>query len=326
MKQTIGIQYSPHGPIIPCIYDMPQENEVFIPLNYSDAVIAKSDEGDLFARVAWQRPYCDEVLIEAPTLRLPTEEESSIGEENETLAESARRFCASCVRSRELDMKIVDVTVLFDKSKFIFYFTAPTRIDFRNLVKDLVREYRTRIELRQIGVRHETQMLGSLGNCGMICCCRRYLTSFAPVTIKMAKEQNLFLNPTKISGICGRLLCCLSFEQDAYEDFQRACPKLGKRYLTDNGYMRVLRSNMFRNTITILPETGAEIEITLEEWQDLRPKRSDNNDQVKEAKQLTSYKPEPYMNCAVDPEMIENDPDLKMLESEFELEDNLNKK
>ncbi len=321
MKQTIGIQYSPHGPIIPCIYDMPQENEVFIPLNYSDAVIAKSDEGDLFARVAWQRPYCDEVLIEAPTLRLPTEEEANIGEENENLAESARKFCASCVRSRELDMKIVDVTVLFDKSKFIFYFTAPTRIDFRNLVKDLVREYRTRIELRQIGVRHETQMLGSLGNCGMICCCRRYLTSFAPVTIKMAKEQNLFLNPTKISGICGRLLCCLSFEQDAYEDFQRACPKLGKRYLTDNGYMRVLRSNMFRNTITVLPENNPEIEITLDEWQDLHPRRSDNNDQPKEAKQLSSYKPEPYMNCAVDPEMIENDPDLKMLESEFELED-----
>ena len=172
-------------------------------------------------------------------------------------------------------MKLVDVEVLFDRSKMIFFFTAPTRIDFRDLVKDLVRQYRTRIELRQIGVRHETQMLGALGNCGMVCCCRRYLHKFAPVTIKMAKEQNLFLNPTKISGICGRLLCCLSYEQENYDTFHRSCPKLGKRYQTTSGPMRVLRSNMFRNTVVLLPDGGQEVEMTLEEWQALKPSRAE---------------------------------------------------
>ena len=130
-----------------------------------------------------------------------------------------RNFWQDCVNRRHLDMKLVDVEVFLDRSKFIFYFTAPARIDFRELVKDLVHEYRVRIELRQIGVRHETQMVGAVGNCGMVCCCRRYLRQFAPVTIRMAKEQNLFLNPTKVSGICGRLLCCLAYEQESYDAF-----------------------------------------------------------------------------------------------------------
>ena len=116
-------------------------------------------------------------------------------------------------------------------------------------------------------------MLGALGNCGMACCCRRYLRKFAPVTIKMAKEQNLFLNPSKISGICGRLLCCLSFEQDNYDFFHRSCPKLGKRYQTSLGPMRVLRGNMFRNTIFVMPDTGQEVEYTLDEWDQMHPQR-----------------------------------------------------
>ena len=142
--------------------------------------------------------------------RAATAEELARAAENEQLCREAREFCRRCIMNRKLDMKLVDVESLFDRSKLIFYFTAPTRIDFRELVKDLVRQYHTRIELRQIGVRHETQMLGALGNCGMVCCCRRYLRHFAPVTIKMAKEQNLFLNPAKIPGICGRLLWCQS--------------------------------------------------------------------------------------------------------------------
>ncbi len=320
MKQSIGIQYSQHGPIIPCVYDVPQEEETYFPLRYNDAVMAKAEEEDgfLFARVAWQRPYCDEIIAStAPEIRLPNEEEMKSGQANEKLVYAAYKFCNRRIHARELDMKLVDASVLFDQSKLIFYFTAPTRIDFRELVKDLVNEYRTRIELRQIGVRHETQMIGSLGNCGMICCCRRFLTNFAPVTIKMAKEQNLFLNPTKISGVCSRLLCCLAFEQNVYDDFQRSCPKLGKRYLTDNGYARILRLNMFRNTVTFSLGAG-EIEHTLEEWNALNPRRPDAQPQPnQQQQQKQTYVPEAFINCSVDPEMIENDPELSMFDPDF---------
>ena len=141
---------------------------------------------------------CSEIAV----LRAATDEDKAVFKANDELARSALRFCQESIRNRELDMKLVDVEVYFDASKIVFYFTAPVRIDFRELLKDLVREYRARIELRQIGVRHETQMIGAVGNCGMVCCCRRFLRKFAPVTIRMAKEQNLFLNPAKISGIC----------------------------------------------------------------------------------------------------------------------------
>lgn len=223
--------------------------------------------------------------------RAATPEELSQAAENEQLCRDAREFCRRCIMARRLDMKLVDVESLFDRSKLIFYFTAPTRIDFRELVKDLVRQYHTRIELRQIGVRHETQMLGALGNCGMVCCCRRYLRHFAPVTIKMAKEQNLFLNPAKISGICGRLLCCLSYEQANYDAFHHSCPKLGKRYQTEQGPMRVLRGNMFRNSVVLLPDGGQEVEMTLEEWQKLHPHRTEHAAplQPKESRQGTEF-------------------------------------
>ena len=206
-------------------------------------------------------------------VRKATDEDLVTAEENDTLTYAAHRFCEARIRERELDMKLVDVEVLFDRSKLVFYFTAPTRIDFRELVKDLVREYHTRIELRQIGVRHETQMLGAVGSCGMVCCCRRFLRKFVPVTIKMAKEQNLFLNPSKISGICGRLQCCLSYEKENYDLFHSSCPRLGKRYQTSKGSMKVLRANMFRNSVALLTEANEEIELTLDEWQALDPRR-----------------------------------------------------
>ncbi|MCR5563932.1 MAG: hypothetical protein K6F46_11335 [Desulfovibrio sp.] len=196
-------------------------------------------------------------------------------EENDRLVRDATAFCRRCIDDRHLDMKLVDVEVFFDRSKLTFYFTAPARIDFRELIKDLVRRYHIRIELRQIGVRHETQMVGTVGNCGMVCCCRRYLRKFAPVTIRMAKEQNLFLNPAKISGSCGRLLCCLAYEQDNYENFYCRCPKLGKKYQTVKGDMKVLRANMFRNAVAVVNENGEEQELTLEEWQALSPTRAE---------------------------------------------------
>lgn len=206
---------------------------------------------------------------------LATAEDIALNTENNILRAEASAFCKSCIRQRRLDMKLVDVEVLHDRSKIIFYFTAPARIDFRELVKDLVRNYRTRIELRQIGVRHETQMIGGIGNCGMVCCCHKYLRKFAPVTIKMAKEQNLFLNPAKLSGMCGRLLCCLSFEQGNYEEFNRRCPKIGKKYITDTGTLKILRANMFSQSILVLSEAGEETELTLEGWDALHPRRAE---------------------------------------------------
>ncbi len=206
---------------------------------------------------------------------LATAQDIALHTENSILCAEASAFCKSCIRQRTLDMKLVDVEVLHNRSKIIFYFTAPARIDFRELVKDLVRNYRTRIELRQIGVRHETQMIGGIGNCGMVCCCHKYLRRFAPVTIKMAKEQNLFLNPAKLSGMCGRLLCCLSFEQGNYEEFNRRCPKLGKKYVTDLGTVKILRANMFSQSIVALTEAGEESELSLEEWDRLTPRRAD---------------------------------------------------
>jgi len=201
--------------------------------------------------------------------RLATESDLETHAENLRLARRAFSFCRGCINSQNLDMKLVDVEVLHDRSKLIFFFTAPNRIDFRELIKSLVREFHTRIELRQIGVRHETQMIGAIGNCGQVCCCRRFLRKFAPVTIKMAKEQNLFLNPAKISGICGRLLCCLSYEQKGYEEFHKQCPKIGKRVQTPMGSVKVLRANFFKKSISVWVEDVGEREFTLDEWKEM---------------------------------------------------------
>ena len=204
-----------------------------------------------------------------PIYRLANDKDLEAVAENEALSKDAFVFCRKCVTKHKLGMKLVDVEVFFDRSKMIFYFTAPGRIDFRELIKDLVREYRTRIELRQIGVRHETQMLGAIGNCGQMCCCRRFMRKFVPVTIKMAKEQNLFLNPTKISGICGRLLCCLSFEQKGYEEFHRMCPRVGKKFTTALGTVKVLRSNFFKKSLSLLLENFDEKEVSIDEWNEI---------------------------------------------------------
>lgn len=257
-------------------------------LRPGDQVIIAAEQGEALAEVvsgpheSLPAPYADAAQ---DILRPATAEDKERARSNAVLAQEAAAFCRQCIRQRRLDMKLVEVEVYFDRSKFIFYFTAPARIDFRELVKDLVREYRARIELRQIGVRHETQMVGAVGNCGMVCCCRRYLRKFAPVTIRMAKEQNLFLNPAKISGICGRLLCCLAYEQENYDRFHRHCPRLGKKYQTTQGSMKVLRANMFRNSLSVLNENNEELELTLEEWQALDPHRPEAPQQQQAAGQ-----------------------------------------
>lgn len=271
MGSIYGIKFREYGQIY---YFEKGDFEVAI----GDKVIVKTDQGQGLGEIVSERddlPEDAETDELKPLHRHAADEDFERAQENDVLAREAHKYCVECIRSRDLDMKLVDVEVYFDRSKIVFYFTAPARIDFRELVKDLVKNYRTRIELRQIGVRHETQMVGAVGNCGMVCCCRQFLRTFAPVTIKMAKEQNLFLNPAKISGICGRLLCCLSYEQENYEEFYRACPKLGKKYQTGDGPVKVLRANMFRNSIAVLTEQNEEKEIPLEDWEQMNPSRPD---------------------------------------------------
>lgn len=262
MSHILGIKFRDHGQLY--YFD----SGPFV-VAVGDQVLVQTEQGLGMGTVALVRdepPETGESQPIKPIFRLPTTEDLDIQRENDTLAREARAYCRKCIESRGLDMKLVDVEVLHDRGKIVFYFTAPGRIDFRELVKDLVKAYHTRIELRQIGVRHETQMLGAIGNCGQMCCCRRFMRKFAPVTIKMAKEQNLFLNPTKISGICGRLLCCLAFEQENYEQFQKKCPRVGKKFSTSLGLVKVLRTNLFRETVTVLTETGDEQELSVDEW------------------------------------------------------------
>ncbi len=275
----VGIRFRPSGQLYYFSSSMP--------LSEGNAVIVETEQGIGFGHVSILRdtvPVDMQNMTISPVLRMASAEDCQTAQDNIALSKSAFEYCKNCISQRELDMKLVDVEVFFDRSKFIFYFTAPLRIDFRELVKDLVREYRTRIELRQIGVRHETQMIGAVGSCGMVCCCRRYLRKFAPVTIRMAKEQSLFLNSAKISGICGRLLCCLSFEQENYDNFHNQCPKLGKKYQTTQGPMKVLRSNLFRNAVIVLNDNNEEVEMPLEEWQAINPQRPESQGGQKQNK------------------------------------------
>ena len=267
MSQILGIKFNDYGQV----YYFASGPFV---VREGQHVIVKTDQGMGLGKVVLIRQAPKENENEdgeghKDIYRLANEKDMEAVAENKELSKDAYKFCRKCIENHKLGMKLVDVEVFFDRSKMVFYFTAPGRIDFRELIKDLVREYRTRIELRQIGVRHETQMLGAIGNCGQICCCRRFMRKFVPVTIKMAKEQNLFLNPTKISGICGRLLCCLSFEQEGYEEFHRMCPRVGKKYPTSLGQVKVLRSNFFKKSLSLLTENFEEMEVPIDEWNEI---------------------------------------------------------
>lgn len=170
-----------------------------------------------------------------PVIRIASAEDIQHVEDNKKHEREAYEICQRKIGEHKLDMKLVSVEYTFDNSKILFYFTANGRVDFRSLVKDLAGVFHTRIELRQIGVRDEAKMLGGLGPCGRPICCGTFLGDFQPVSIKMAKEQNLSLNPTKISGVCGRLMCCLKYEEDIYEETRRRMPRVGKEVITPEG-------------------------------------------------------------------------------------------
>jgi cell fate regulator YaaT (PSP1 superfamily) len=193
--------------------------------------------------------------------RLATEQDCEKFERNVRLERDVYTFCYLKIKERSLPMCLVSVECLFDENKIMVYFTADGRVDFRELVKDLVGKFRTRIEMRQIGVRHQAKMVGGLGTCGRQLCCTSFLAGFAPVSIKMAKEQNLSLNPTKISGMCGRLMCCLNYEFSYYERAKKNLPKVGKKVNTVYGMGKVVRQNILREKMTVLLESGEEKEI-----------------------------------------------------------------
>jgi cell fate regulator YaaT (PSP1 superfamily) len=185
--------------------------------------------------------------------------------ENRTKAKEAFGTCQKKIEEHKLQMKLVHTEYSFDRSKIIFYFTADGRVDFRNLVKDLAKVFKARIELRQIGVRDEARFFGGFGPCGRELCCARFLKDFEPVTIKMAKEESLPLNPPKISGLCGRLMCCLSFEYETYKILSKGLPREGERVHTPQGKAKVLSINVFKRTATVELEDGTQIEMNYKE-------------------------------------------------------------
>ena len=197
-----------------------------------------------------------------PVIRIATEDDEKVIEKNKEKEAEAYVICKEKIAKHGLDMKLVAAEYTFDNNKLLFYFTADGRIDFRELVKDLASVFRTRIELRQIGVRDETKMLGGIGICGRELCCRSYLTDFVPVSIKMAKEQNLSLNPTKISGVCGRLMCCLKNEQETYEYLNSRLPSVGDSVITPTGmHGEVSGVNVLRQLVKVVVDNGEEKEL-----------------------------------------------------------------
>lgn len=197
-----------------------------------------------------------------PVIRIATDDDEKVIEKNKEKEAEAYVICKEKIAKHGLDMKLVAAEYTFDNNKLLFYFTADGRIDFRELVKDLASVFRTRIELRQIGVRDETKMLGGIGICGRELCCRSYLTDFVPVSIKMAKEQNLSLNPTKISGVCGRLMCCLKNEQETYEYLNSRLPSVGDSVITPTGmHGEVSGVNVLRQLVKVIVDNGEEKEL-----------------------------------------------------------------
>lgn len=197
-----------------------------------------------------------------PVIRIATETDEKTVARNREKEKEAFRICLEKIAKHKLEMKLVDAEYTFDNNKLLFYFTADGRIDFRELVKDLAAIFRTRIELRQIGVRDETKIMGGIGICGRPLCCHSYLSEFAPVSIKMAKEQNLSLNPTKISGVCGRLMCCLKNEEETYEYLNSRLPNVGDYVTTDDGLRGEVSSvSVLRQTVKVLVEIDDEKEI-----------------------------------------------------------------
>lgn len=262
MYNVVGVRFKKAGKIY---YFDPGD----LLVEKNDFVIVETVRGIEYGKVVIGPKQVEEHDVVLPlkkVLRLADQKDRIIVEENKQAAKEAFEICCEKVALHELDMKLVDVEYTFDRNKVIFYFTADGRVDFRELVKDLAAIFRTRIELRQIGVRDEAKMLGGIGPCGRILCCSSFLGDFDPVSIKMAKDQNLSLNPTKISGLCGRLMCCLKYENDEYETAKNQLPDVGEIIETPAGIAKVVGLNILERVLQVeILETERVLEYTLDE-------------------------------------------------------------
>ena len=253
MTEVIGVKFRSDGRIY---YFGPNGKRFSV----GERVIVDTARGVECGEVASENHMVSEAAIVKPlkdVLRAATEDDLKKVKNNRIKEREAFNYCEQKILDMNLEMKLVDVEISFDGGKMLFFFTANGRVDFRELVKDLAGNYHTRIELRQIGVRDEAKMLGGLGTCGQPFCCTRFLDDFQPVSIKMAKEQGLSLNPTKISGSCGRLMCCLKYEQESYEYLNRLTPKVGSYVSTDSGKGTVTDVNVLTGMLSVAIDTSS---------------------------------------------------------------------
>lgn len=277
MVKVIGVRFRQAGKIY---YFSPGK----LKIRTGDHVIVETARGLEYGYVVIGNKEVDDSKVVQPlkpVLRMATEQDTRQAEENKEKEKEAFKICLEKIRKHKLEMKLIDVEYTFDNNKVLFYFTADGRIDFRELVKDLAAVFRTRIELRQIGVRDETKIRGGLGICGRPLCCSTYLTEFAAVSIKMAKEQNLSLNPTKISGVCGRLMCCLTNEEETYEVLNSQLPSVGDTVTTSDELTGVVQSlSVLRGLVKVVVNLeNDEKEIREYKATDLkfRPRRKKKN-------------------------------------------------
>ncbi|MBS7329053.1 PSP1 domain-containing protein [Lacrimispora saccharolytica] len=270
MKRIIGVRFRSAGKIY-----------FFDPLNFevkrNDHVIVETARGIEYGTVVGDIREVDDSEVTQPlkpVLRVATKKDDEQEQKNKEKEKDAFKICLEKIHARGLEMKLIDAEYTFDNNKILFYFTADGRIDFRELVKDLAGVFRTRIELRQIGVRDETKIRGGIGVCGRPVCCNTYLSDFIPVSIKMAKEQNLSLNPTKISGVCGRLMCCLKHEEETYEDLNRRLPGVGDYVTTPDGLKGEVQSvNVLRQLVKVIVDVDGDKEIQEYKAEDIKFKR-----------------------------------------------------
>lgn len=282
MIRIIGVRFRNVGKIY---YFNPKNFQVKV----GEHVIVETARGVEYGTVViGPKDVTDDQVIQPlkDVIRVATPKDDAKAECNRKKEKEAYQICLKKIRAHELDMKLIDVEYTFDNNKVLFYFTADGRIDFRELVKDLAAVFKTRIELRQIGVRDETKILGGMGICGRGLCCHTYLSEFVPVSIKMAKEQNLSLNPTKISGVCGRLMCCLKNEQETYEYLNKRLPNTGDTVTTPEGIKGEVQSvNVLRQLVKVIVDIDDEKEIREYHADELKFRPKQKKDKIKLTKE-----------------------------------------
>ena len=283
MTKVIGVRFRKAGKVY---YFSPGDEEI----KAGQHVIVETARGVEYGHVVLGSHEVDDKKVIQPlkpVIRMATAADEEIERRNKEKEKEAFKICLEKIKKHELDMKLIDTEYTFDNNKVLFYFTADGRIDFRDLVKDLASVFKTRIELRQIGVRDETKIVGGIGISGRPLCCASYLSEFIPVSIKMAKEQNLSLNPTKISGVCGRLMCCLKYEEETYEELNGRLPNIGDYVTTDDGLKGEVHSvSILRQLVkVVVTVNGDEKEIREYKVDQLkfRPKRKKEKMSISDA-------------------------------------------